>query len=122
MNAQNTQPTVKRESKNKMRVEFDRTPLKERLKAKFLSTYFLTNVVWYIFRLCLLIGIAYVVLFPFITKLNAHIGHSKLLSRFINRNQSDFSVINFLLCAYSSILIHIIVSLLDDHKCCSLTG
>jgi multiple sugar transport system permease protein len=67
MNAQNTQPAVKRESKNKIRVEFDRTPLKERLKAKFLSTYFLTNVVWYIFRLCLLIGIAYVVLFPFIS-------------------------------------------------------
>ena len=67
MNAQNTQPAIKRESKNKIRVEFDRTPLKERLKAKFLSTYFLTNVVWYIFRLCLLIGIAYVVLFPFIS-------------------------------------------------------
>ena len=71
MNAQNTQPAVKRESKNKIRVEFDRTPLKERLKAKFLSTYFLTNVVLYIFRLCLLIGIAYVVLFPFITKITS---------------------------------------------------
>ena len=71
MNAQNTQPAVKRESKNKIRVEFDRTPLKERLKAKFLSTYFLTNVVWYIFRLCLLIGIAYGVLVPFITKITS---------------------------------------------------
>ena len=58
MNAQNTQPKVMRESKNKIRVDFERTPLVERLKAKFLSTYFLTNVVWYIFRLCLLIGIA----------------------------------------------------------------
>ena len=27
-------PKVKRESKNKIRVEFERTPLKERLKAK----------------------------------------------------------------------------------------
>jgi len=69
MNAQNTQPKVMRESKNKIRVDFERTPLAERLKAKFLSTYFLTNVVWYIFRLCLLIGIAYVVLFPFFTKI-----------------------------------------------------
>ena len=67
MNAQNKTPAVKRESKNKIRVDFDRTPLKDRLKAKFLSTYFLTNVVWYVFRLCLLIGIAYVVLFPFIS-------------------------------------------------------
>ena len=71
MNAQDTKPMVKRESKNKIRVEFDRTPLKERLKAKFLSTYFLTNVVWYVFRLALLIGIAYVVLFPFITKITS---------------------------------------------------
>ena len=71
MNAQNTQskPTIKRETKNKIRVDFERTPLKERLKAKFLSLYFLKNVVWYIFRLCLLIGIAYVVLFPFFTKI-----------------------------------------------------
>ncbi|MBQ7318862.1 MAG: carbohydrate ABC transporter permease, partial [Clostridia bacterium] len=71
MNAQNTQskPTIKRETKNKIRVDFERTPLKERLKAKFLSMYFLKNVVWYIFRLCLLIGIAYVVLFPFFTKI-----------------------------------------------------
>ena len=69
MNAQDTQPKVMRESKNKIRVEFERTPLIERLKAKFLSVYFLKNVVWYIFRLILLIGIAYVVLFPFLTKI-----------------------------------------------------
>ena len=60
-------PVVKRESKNKIRVEFERTELKERLKEKFLSTYFLKNVVWYIFRLLLLIGIAFVVIQPFIT-------------------------------------------------------
>ncbi|MBE6660730.1 MAG: carbohydrate ABC transporter permease [Ruminococcaceae bacterium] len=69
MNAQDTQPKVMRESKNKIRVDFERTPLLERLKAKFLSVYFLKNVVWYIFRLILLIGIAYVVLFPFLTKI-----------------------------------------------------
>ncbi|MBE6555768.1 MAG: carbohydrate ABC transporter permease [Ruminococcaceae bacterium] len=60
-------PQVKRESKNKIRVEFERTDLKERLKAKYLSAYFLKNVVWYIFRLLLLIGIAFVVLKPFYT-------------------------------------------------------
>ncbi len=65
----NNQPKIKRESKNKIRVEFERTPLKERLKAKFLSTFFLTKVIWYIFRLVLLVGIAYIVLFPFISKI-----------------------------------------------------
>ena len=47
-----------------------RTPLKERLKAKFLNLNFLTNVVWVIFRLVLLIGISYVILFPFFAKIS----------------------------------------------------
>lgn len=65
----NSQPRVKKETKKKIRVEFERTPLKERLKAKFLNMYFLGNVVWFIFRLVLLIGISYVVLYPFLTKI-----------------------------------------------------
>lgn len=71
MNAQNVEqkPKVKRETKNRIRVDFDRTPLKERLKAKFLSTYFLGKVIFSIFRLVLMIGIAYIVLFPFLTKI-----------------------------------------------------
>ena len=63
------QPKIKKESKNRIRVEFDRTPLKERLKAKFLSTFFLTKVIWFVFRLVLLLGISYIVLFPFISKI-----------------------------------------------------
>jgi multiple sugar transport system permease protein len=62
---------VKKESKNKIRVEFDRTPLLERLKGKYLSTYFLGNIVWYIFRLALLIGVCYVILFPFYSKISS---------------------------------------------------
>ena len=63
-------PRVTKESKNKIRVEFEgRTPLLQRLKSKFLSTYFLTNVVWYLFRLILLIGVSYVILVPFFSKI-----------------------------------------------------
>ena len=62
------QPKIKKESKNKIRVEFERTPLKERLKAKFLNLYFFQQVAWYIFRLVLLVGVSYVVLYPFLTK------------------------------------------------------
>ena len=71
MNAQNidNKPTVKKNTKNKIRVEFERAPLKERLKAKFLSLYFVKKVVWYIFRLILLIGVSYIVLFPFFSKI-----------------------------------------------------
>ncbi len=75
MNAQNIdkKPTVKRETKNKIRVEFDRTPLKERLKAKFLSGYFLTKVAIAIFRMVLMVGISYIVIFPFISKITSSI-------------------------------------------------
>ena len=71
MNAQNldNMPKVKKESKNKIRVEFDRTPLKERLKAKFLSMFFVTKVIIYIFRLVLLVGVSYIVLFPFFSQI-----------------------------------------------------
>ena len=71
MNAQNidSKPSIKKNTKRKIRVDFERAPLKDRLKAKFLSLFFLKKVVWYIFRLILLIGISYIVLFPFFTKI-----------------------------------------------------
>ena len=72
MNAQNIdkKTVVKKESKNKIRVDFDRTPLKDRLKAKFLTFTFLTKVVLCIFRMVLMFGISYIVLFPFLTKIS----------------------------------------------------
>lgn len=71
MNKEVTPTVVKRESKNSIRVEFDRTPLFDRIRAKFFTMYFLQRVVWYIFRLLLLIGIAYIILYPFISKIAA---------------------------------------------------
>lgn len=70
MDAQNTSaPKITKESKNKIRVEFDRTPLKDRLKAKFLNFYFISGVIAKIFRFIFLLGIAYIVLYPFFTKI-----------------------------------------------------
>ena len=73
MNAQNVEskPKVRKETKNKIRVDFERTPLKERLKAKFLSMYFVKRVLWWIVRYVLLVGVAYIVLFPFFSKISA---------------------------------------------------
>ena len=73
MNADNIQkqPEVRKETKNKIRVDFERTPLKERLKARFLSLYFVKKAAWWIVRYVLLIGIAYIVLFPFFSKISA---------------------------------------------------
>ena len=71
MNSQNIdkKPQVMKETKNKIKVDFERTPLLERLKTKFISMSFVTNITWYIFRLVLMVGIAYIVLFPFYTKI-----------------------------------------------------
>lgn len=63
-------PKIKRETKNKIKVEFDRTPLLERLQAKFLNVNFMVDLIWYIFRLLFLIGVSYVILFPFFSKIS----------------------------------------------------
>ncbi len=65
----NSEVKVKRESKNKIKVEFDRAPLKERLKAKFLSGYFVGNLIWFLFRFIILLGVSFVIIYPFITKI-----------------------------------------------------
>ncbi len=62
-------PKIKKESKNKIKVEFDRTPLLERLKARYINMYTVGNIVWYVFRFLLLLGVAYVILFPFYSKI-----------------------------------------------------
>ena len=62
-------PKIKRETKNRIRVEFDRAPLKERLKAKLLSGYFIGNIVWFLFRFIILLGVSFVIIYPFITKI-----------------------------------------------------
>ena len=65
----NSTAKIKKDTKRKIRAEFERTPLKERLKAKFLNFYFFQNVGIKIFRFIFLLGIAYVVLYPFFTKI-----------------------------------------------------
>ncbi len=65
----NNTATVKRESKKRIRVDFERTSLKTRLKSKFINTAFLGNVVWFLFRFLLLLGVSYIILFPFYTKI-----------------------------------------------------
>ena len=65
----NNNPTIKRETKNHIRVDFERTPLLERLKAKFINGAFLVNVIWFLFRFLLLLGVSYVILYPFYAKI-----------------------------------------------------
>ena len=62
-------PKVKKESKNKIRVDFERAPLWERLKGRFFSMRFLKNVVFVLFKLVLLLGVSFVILYPYISKI-----------------------------------------------------
>ncbi len=70
MNAEAKVQKKRKFGKNKeFDVEFeDRTPLWERIKTRFFTVNFLTELVWAIFRYVLLVGIAYVILYPFIAK------------------------------------------------------
>ena len=70
MNNVQTAPKIKKESKNKIRVEFERTPLLERLKAKFVNLYFFQKLAIYFFKFLFLLGISYVILFPFFSKIS----------------------------------------------------
>lgn len=60
---------VLKESKNSIRVDFERTSRWERFKIKYFSTNFVVSTVWFLFRLGLLIGISYVIIQPFFSKI-----------------------------------------------------
>lgn len=60
---------VKKETKNKIRVDFERAPFWVRFKQKYISLTFLKRAVFVIFRLVLLLGISYIILYPYITNI-----------------------------------------------------
>ena len=60
---------AKREFKNKIRVDFERAPLLQRLKAKFWNMYFVKRMMFLVFKLVLLISVSYGILYPYITKI-----------------------------------------------------
>ena len=69
MNSANTKSKVLKESKNKIRVDFDRASKWERFKIKYLSTRFLVQVVFKLFRTVILLGMCYIILNPFFSKI-----------------------------------------------------
>lgn len=70
-NKQEAAPRVLKDSKNKIRVDFERTSLKERMKAKYLNSNFYKKLLLAVFRFVLLLGISYIILFPFFSKISA---------------------------------------------------
>ncbi len=67
-------PVVTKDTKNKIKVDYEgKTSAWERFKLKVFSMYFLKNVVVKICTYVLLIGISYIIIFPFISKLASSI-------------------------------------------------
>ena len=64
---------VKKESKNKIRVEFERTSAWTRFKLKYLSVNFFTSVVVKFFTFIMMVGVSYVILYPFFAKIAASV-------------------------------------------------
>ena len=125
----NTQKaTIKKESKKRIRADFERSPLKDRLKAKFLNFYFFQKVGWTIFRLVLLVGISYVVLFPFISKIAGSFMSPEdfvdVTVRLIPKNftldiyKAVFTELNYGQAFLNTLLISLISALLQTFVCC----
>ena len=68
-NTKTNSPKIKRESKNKIRVDFERTNWWTRFRLRFLTGTAITKALTWLFRFLLLLGISYVILFPFYTKI-----------------------------------------------------
>ncbi|MBQ7778973.1 MAG: carbohydrate ABC transporter permease [Clostridia bacterium] len=62
-------PKIKRESKNKIKVDFERTNWFKRFRLRFLTGTSIAKGLTWLFRFVLLLGISYVILFPFYTKI-----------------------------------------------------
>ncbi len=68
-NTKTNSPKIKRESKNKIKVDFERTNWWTRFRLRFLTGNAIKKGLTWIFRFLLLLGISYVILFPFYTKI-----------------------------------------------------
>lgn len=70
MDATKNAPKVTKESKEKIKVEFEgQLSAWERFRLKVFSTYFLKNVIVRICIYVLLVGVSYIIIYPFISKL-----------------------------------------------------
>ena len=124
----NSTPKIKKESKNKIKVDFERSPLKERLKAKFLNYYFVQNVVVKLFRFVFLLGIAYVVLYPFFTKIaGSFMGKNDFVDTTVRLIPKNWSIDiykaiwvdnNYLEAFGNTLLISLACALLQTFVCC----
>ena len=70
-NSVNDTPQILKETKNTIKVDFERTSKLDRMKIKYLNATYFGLLVWRLFRFLLLVGVSYVILYPFFSKIAA---------------------------------------------------
>ena len=70
-NSVNQAPQILKETKNGIKVDFERTSKIDRMKIKYLNGSYFGLLIWRIFRFLLLVGVSYVILYPFFSKIAA---------------------------------------------------
>ncbi|MBE6638148.1 MAG: carbohydrate ABC transporter permease [Ruminococcaceae bacterium] len=128
MNEQTTAPKIKKETKNKIRVEFDRVSGWERFKLKYLTFRFLGMTIFKFFRFILLIGISYVIIYPFIAKIAASIMSPeditnvtvKLIAKSPTLDQYKYIILenNFFKALWNTTVLSLTCALLQTFICC----
>ncbi|MBQ9467592.1 MAG: carbohydrate ABC transporter permease [Clostridia bacterium] len=68
-NTEQQQTKVLKESKNRIRVDFERTSRWTRFRIKYLNSNYAVMLLYRMFRFLLLLGVAFVILFPFYSKI-----------------------------------------------------
>ena len=119
---------VLKESKNKIRVEFDRTSRWTRFKIKYLSTNFVVSALWYLFRLGLLIGVSYVILQPFFSKIMSSFMSSndfvdvtvKLIPRYptLNTYKAIFTENGYFEALFNTTTLSLLCAVVQTFICC----
>ncbi len=127
----NTKAKITKESKNKIRAEFDRTPLKERLKAKFLNFYFFQTIVVKLFRFIFLLGIGYIVLFPFFSKIaGSFMAPEDFIDATVRLIPKNFSIdiykaiwtdLHYVEAFVNTVLISLLLALIQTFVCCVIS-
>ena len=128
MDNQANAPKVLKESKNKITVDFERTSLKERLKLKYLNISYVAMLIWRLFRFILLLGVSYVILYPFFSKITASFMPAsdfvnptvKLIPSFptLDTYKAIILDLNYLHALFDSFIVAAIAALIQTFICC----
>ncbi len=126
-----TTPTVMKESKNRIRIHFEgKIGDKERWLLKLKTSNFWIDIVWFIFRFIMLIGISFTILSPFVTRIcQSFMARQDFTDMTVNLIPKNFSTDiykalvtenNYFLAMRNSALLALICAVIQTFVCCMI--